>query len=358
MNPLKDITVLLTSVGGPVAPSYVNCFKAVQERKITVVGVDSSLENAGRFVVDKFEKVPPVSEEDAYVTAMLDIAKKYNVDAIVPTAETESLALAAHRDQFEQIGTKLICADYDVLKLSSDKSEFCDVLKEHGLPIPEIYSVTTLKAFKEAAQKLGYPEKAIIMKPKFGIGSRGVRILDERKDRKDILFNHKPESNIFTVMEDIEKILQDDDFPELVVSEYLPKGIEYSVDILARNGEMLLCAPKLRMKKIVGLSLFGVIDHNEEVENLCREMCKIFKLNYNNNIQFKRSEKDILVPFEINPRIAATISLAAAAGANLPYFAVKLGLGEDIPDVKINNGVKMYRHLQEVFVYNDKSFSL
>jgi len=359
MKPMKDITVMLTSVGGPVAPSYVHCLKTVQERHITVIGVDSSLENAGRFIVDAFEKVPLVRDEDEYVKAMLEISTQYNVDAIVPSSETESLALAKHRDRFEDIGTKLICSNYEIIKLCSDKSLFCDVLKEHGFPAPEIYSVKTLKQFKEAAKALGYPGKAIIMKPKFGIGSRGVRILDEQKNRKDILFNEKPENNIFTIMEDIEKILQDDDFPELVVSEYLPKGIEYSVDILARDGEMLMCAPKLRMKKIVGLSLFGVINRNEEVENLCREMCKIFKLSYNNNIQFKQSEDNKFVPFEINPRIAASISLAAAAGANLLYFGVKLGLGEDIPKkVEINNKTKMYRHLQEVFVSEGESFSL
>ena len=184
-----------------------------------------------------------------------------------------------------------------------------------------------------------------------------MRILDENKDRKDILFNEKPESSIYTIMEDIEKILKDDDFPELVVSEYLPKGIEYSVDLLARDGEMLIAAPKLRMKKIVGLSLNGVIDKNEEVENLCREMCKAFNLSYNINIQFKQREDGSFVPFEINPRIAASISLAAASGANLLYFGVKLGLGEEIPKTQVKDQTKMFRHLQEVFVKDGESFS-
>ncbi len=355
---MKNITVILTSIGGPVAPSYINCLKTVKERTINVIGVDSSDENAGRFLVDKFEQVPLTNKPEDYFKAMLEIAKQNNVDAIVPSSETESLVLSKNRDYFDKIGTKLICPDYDIIKLSSDKSLFCDVLRENGLPFPEIYSVKTIKEFKTAAQKLGYPKKAIIMKPKFGIGSRGVRILDEQKNRKDILFNEKPENNVYTIMAEIEKILKDDNFPELVVSEYLPKGIEYSVDLLTKDGEMLICIPKLRMQKIVGLSLFGIVERNEEVENLCRQMSKIFKFNYNINIQFKYSEDDKIVPFEINPRIAATISLAAAAGANLLYYGVKLGLGEDIPKVEIKNGTKMFRHLQEVFVHDGKSISL
>lgn len=355
---MKNITVILTSVGGPIAPSYINCLKTVKERDIKVIGVDASEENASCFIVDKFEKIPLVSDEDEYIKAMLEISQKENVDAIVPSSEPESLALAKNKDKFESIGTKLICPDYDIIKLTSDKFLFCDVLRKNNIPFPEVYRTKTLRGFKDAAEKLGYPQKAIIMKPVFGIGSRGVRILDENKDRKDILFNEKPEANIFTDMDDMEKILKDDDFPEVVVSEYLPKGIEYSVDLLADKGKMLIAVPKLRMKKIVGLSLHGVVDRNEEVEDLCAKMCKAFNLSFNNNIQFKQREDGSFVPFEINPRIAATISLAAASGANLLYFGVKLSLGEEIPEVEIKNKAKMLRHLKEVFVHEGKSFSL
>ena len=169
---MKDITVILTSVGGPIAASYANCLTTVKERSIKVIGVDSSIENAGRFIVDSFEQIPEVADEDAYIDAMLKISREHNVDAIMPVSETESLALAKNRSKFERIGTKLICPDYDIIKLTSDKFLFCDVLREHNLPYPEVYSATTLKEFKESAKKLGYPEKAIIMKPKFGIGSR------------------------------------------------------------------------------------------------------------------------------------------------------------------------------------------
>lgn len=355
---MKNITVILTCIGGPVGPSYLRCLRIVKERKINVIGVDSSAENAGSFLVDKFYQVPLTENEEQYVEAMLKISQREHVDAIVPASETESLVLSKNKQRFDKIGTKLICPDYDTIKLTSDKFLFCDYLKKKGLPFPEIYSVKTLKEFREAARKLGYPEKPIIMKPKFGIGSRGVRILDVKRNRKDILFKEKSESSIYTILEDIEQILKGDDFPEVVVSEYLPKGIEYSAETLSKDGEMLICVPKLRMKKIVGLSLFGIVDRNEEVEDLCRKMSKVFRFNYNFNVQFKYSEDNKLVPFEINPRIAATIILAAAAGANLLYFAVKLGLDEEIPKVKIRNGTKMLRHLKEVFVYDGESFSL
>ena len=122
---MKDITVILTSVGGPIASSYINCLKMVEERAVKVIGIDSSAENAGRFLVDEFKQVPLVRDEEAYIESTLQIAARYNADAIVPSSETEGLALAKNRHRLKAIGTKVICSDYEIMKVSSDKFSFC-----------------------------------------------------------------------------------------------------------------------------------------------------------------------------------------------------------------------------------------
>ena len=179
-----------------------------------------------------------------------------------------------------------------------------------------------------------------------------MRILDVHKNKRDMLFNEKPDSNVFSTLEDMEPVLAGGAFPELVVSEYLPNGYDYDVDLLVKDGTVLVWAAKARIKKIVGLSLVAVIDQDPEVGELCRRICEVFNLSYNVNIECKRSMAGVMVPFEINPRIAATISLPAAAGANLIYLGVKLGLGEKIPPVDIKNGTTIYRHLSGTFVHN------
>ena len=355
---MKDITVILTSVGGIIGPNHIDCLRAVKERDIKIVGVDASSDNAGAFLVDRFEKIPFVSSEDAYIKKMLQISKESKVDVIVPASDPEVLLLSKNRDSFKNIGTKIVCSGYESAKIASDKYLFSKKLIENNLPAPELYNAKTLEEFKNAAKKLGYPEKPVVMKPRFGTnGGRGVRILDDKKNRKDILFNEKPDDNVYSRMEDIEDMLQGENFPELVISEYLSKGGEYDVDILTRNGEMLVCSPKLRIKKIVGLSLYAFIDNNKEVEDVCRKICKLFKFDYNINIELKRSGDGRIMPFEINPRIAATISLPAAAGANLVYFGIKLALGENLPKIELENKTKIFRHLQGVFVRGEARIS-
>ena len=44
----------------------------------------------------------------------------------------------------------------------------------------------------KAAEKLGYPEKDVVFKPPEGKGARGVRVLTEKSDRYDLLFNGRP----------------------------------------------------------------------------------------------------------------------------------------------------------------------
>jgi hypothetical protein len=53
------------------------------------------------------------------------------------------------------------------------------------------------------------------------------------------------------------------------------------------------------------------------------------------------------LPFDFNPRIAASVAFCTAAGANLIYYALKMALGENIPRVQVKDNVMMLRYFQE-----------
>ncbi|MDO8264860.1 MAG: ATP-grasp domain-containing protein, partial [Candidatus Parcubacteria bacterium] len=90
---------------------------------------------------------------------------------------------------------------------------------------------------------------------------------------------------------------------------------------------------------------------NEVVEKLTADICRAFNFSYNINIEMKFSEEGIPVPYDINPRIAASVAFCSAAGANLIYYAMQLALGEEIPEnIQIKEGVKMVRYLKEYYV--------
>ena len=52
---------------------------------------------------------------------------------------------------------------------------------------------------------------------------------------------------------------------------------------------------------------------------------------------------------EINPRIAATMQIFKEGGLNLPYLRVKQLIGEELPEVNIEYGIKMHRRYLEMF---------
>ena len=143
----------------------------------------------------------------------------------------------------------------------------------------------------------------------------------------------------------------------MVVSEYLTGG-EYSVDALARNGVSLYVVPKRRIVTAPGPTLVSVVEKNDAVAEVVRDVIEALGFDYNVNIQLKYSESGVPVPFEANPRIAGSIASCTAAGVNLLYYAIKLALGEEVPTRRVKYGTMMIRHLQETFIYHGEAFQL
>lgn len=351
---MKDCTVILTCCGGLVIPGMLQSLKSVTERRVRVVGVDMKETAVGAYLVDKFYTVPS-GNSPAYINAMLDVATSEEVNVILPTSHEESLALARHRQIFEEKGIKVAVSDYEVLKRAYHKGDCYRFLKDKNLPCPRYYTVGSVEEFREAAGALGFPGHPVVVKPPLNRGGRGVRVLVPYGARESLL-TEKPgslEMNFDIMLE----VLQEEGFPELIMMEYLP-GEYYSVDLLTKNGLSLYVVPKVRIEGTPSQTLVGEVRRNLEVEKAAADICRAFNFNYNINIEMKYSREGNPIPYDLNPRVAASVAFCTAAGANLLYFAVKLALGEKIPEVDINDGVKMFRYFRELFVADGKPYYL
>lgn len=344
---MKPIKVILTCAGGLESVGKIESLKSVKERKVTVVGTDMDKDTPGSHVADKFYTVPSGDSPD-YIDAMLRIAKKEGVDVILPASQNEIISLSKNKALFEKIGTAVACSSHESIAASSDKGLLYEFLKKRGLPYPKFYNVNSIDEFKHAVAKLGYPAKQVVMKPRLTSGSRGFRIIKSGVDEKELLLGHKPADNVYADMPELERILGSGKFPGLVVSEYLP-GKEYSIDVLARNGESLIIVPRVRDRVMHGISIAGTVEKNAEVEAVVKPIVKAFGFDYNVNVQLKGSDDGRLLPYEINPRISGTIAAATGAGANLIYFGAKLALKEEIPKVSVKYGTKMIRYWREMY---------
>jgi len=347
---MKDIVVLLTRVGSFVSVSYINTLKTVTERKIRIVGVDSNDQNAGSKIVDIFYKIGEFNKNPSkYCEEILEIVEKEKVNVILPTDEEESVILRRNEEKFKEKGVVLSCPTLEVLEKFNSKSAFYEGLKNKGLPYPHFFVVEDFLSLEFAARKLGYPQKEIIIKPIKGVAERGFRILSEKVDRLDFLYNKKPAENLYLSLEDLKRIIREKKIPKTIVSEFLGGKREYSVDTLSKEGKLIISIPKFRIKTVLGASSIGEVSLDKDILELTKKIIEKLNLNSNINIQFKENDEGLLVPYEANLRIAGTISLTTASGANLIYFGIKQALGEEIPIVEIKNKSKIYRYLGDYF---------
>ena len=134
--------------------------------------------------------------------------------------------------------------------------------------------------------------------------------------------------------------------------EYLP-GEEFSIDCLAAHGRALYVIPRVRNRVALGSSTIGTVVRSEEATDCARRLLSGLRLHGNVNVQLRRAADGRLKLIELNPRLSGTVVLCAAAGVNLPYFGVKLGLGEPVPEVQPRWGTKMLRYWAEVFLSPD-----
>ncbi|MCB0328848.1 MAG: ATP-grasp domain-containing protein [Bdellovibrionales bacterium] len=347
---MRDICVLITCCNGIISPGQISCLRDIDERSVRIVGVDASEFGYGSRMVDCFRKVPRANDP-GYVQILLSICEEERVDVVLVANDAEFF-LSEYKQEFLERGTQLALNDSDLLVSVDDKASFFRLLQKKGLPTPKFHVPANPEEFEEACHDLGYPENPVVAKPRRGGGSRGVRIIRPGLSKQKILLGKLGNQDI--TFEDMCAGLSEGDvFPSIVVMEYLP-GIEYSVDSLVDQGEALIIVPKTRDVSEPGRSLVARVDCNEEVVEAVSTICRELDLHYNINIQFKRGSDGILYPYELNPRIAATIAACRAAGANLLYFGVKLALGEEIPPVSIHNGMRMIRYYQEYYEFPEE----
>ncbi len=348
---MKDITVLLTAAGSPSSPGLIKCLKNNGERKVKVVGTDMKTDATIGQMVDIVRLVPPASAPN-YIDKLLQVCQEEKVDVLIPGISQELPGLQEKKKAFESIGTKVSVSDGEGLNIANDKIRLYQYMKAHGFDTPEFTVINCLDEFEIACKKIGYPERPICIKIKDGSGSRGIRLIDPSKSRYDIFAGEKPNS-FYTAYEDMLSILEEAvAFPELMIMELLP-GLEYSVDLLADHGKTLYIVG--RESNVINASIpqEATLAYNEEAYEISKSIVESLSLDGNVDLDFKFDSDGHPRLMEINPRLAATLSVIAAGGVNLLYLRVKQLLGEKLPDVEVNYGVKLKRRYHELFCDKD-----
>ena len=312
-----EARVLVTGTGGP---SGISVMRAIAGDDLDVFSADIDPYAAGLYLVDAERRLLiPRGDSASFVDFVFGVCEREGIDVLVPTVDSELVPLASERERFAAIGTTLVLASEETLRMCLDKWELhrrCT----GALRVPACHLAD--ESFDPAV-----PELPAIVKPREGSGSRGIRLIERR--------------------EELERIDRDG---TLLVQEHLP-GAEYSLDTLARgDGTVIAVVPRERLKVDSGIAVTGRTVRDDGLQEIGRRVAEAIGLTSVANIQVKIAADGQPALLEVNPRFPGTMPLTVASGVNMPRLCVEDALGSPLPDEILPfEPLAMIRYFEERF---------
>ena len=123
--------------------------------------------------------ISPLIYDENYIPFLLDYCQKNAIDIVISLFDIDLLILAKHKREFEEIGTRVIVSDSQIVEVCNDKWRTYSFLKSNGFYTPLSFLNMDEVIDKIAVGELKYP---IVVKPRYGCGSISVAIAYDKKD--------------------------------------------------------------------------------------------------------------------------------------------------------------------------------
>jgi carbamoyl-phosphate synthase large subunit len=315
--PADTPRVLITGTGGP---SGISILRALADEPVELLAADIDPYAAGLYLVPPDRRaIVPRGDDPRFAETLFERCGVLRVDVVVPTVDSELLPLALERARYAGAGIRLVVASAETLAACLDKWELALRCRGH-VRVPDT-------APADAALDPGAITLPVIVKPRAGSGSRGIRLVERHAD--------------------LEALPRDG---TLLVQEHLP-GAEYSLDVIARaDGHVAGVVPRERLKVDSGIAVTGRTLHDERLEGFARTVAERIGLTTVANVQVKLDVAGEPALLEVNPRFPGTMPLTVAAGIDMPRLAIGEALGTPIPDGPLPfDDIAMVRYFNERF---------
>ena len=358
MKTAEKINVLLTCANAQISPSVFKLLKA-SDYVDKVVGIDANSYPGclGKEFFDTFYKVPNGESPD-YFQHIETIVKKEKIRVLFPASDEELFILSERREQLQSnYNCSVVSASKEVVNHVSNKAELCKQINLITENKVSFFEPKTLEDLEQALIKLGHPQKKVLLKPKFGRGSKGIKIICE--ERSEIL-NFEDKFNSFIKSADLLSFFKKnpDHLRDYLVSEYLT-GEKYSSDILAKNGEIHHSIQRSNgiNPKLNPPTQYAEIVNFHDIKEFNQKICKHFKIDNFAQIEVGRDSQDKLKIIEINARLDATLPITMGLGHNYYDYLIHKQLFGVFPEITDNwrSGTFFYRYWSDGFTTNEST---
>jgi predicted ATP-grasp superfamily ATP-dependent carboligase len=259
-------------------------------RRLTRSGVSSY---ASRHVL-----YAPPEDQTAFVDSVLEVIRRCRVDVVLPIGDVSCRILSKHRAEVEALAAIPI-ADWDVMRIASDKQASVSLAQRLGVPVPRTYD-----------DKCAVERYPVVVKSRLGAG--GVSYVNS----PDELAAINAEGSI--------------------LQEYVG-GEGYGFFALFEDGRERAIFMHRRIREYPvtgGASTAAESIYDEELLDLGLTVLKGLRWHGVAMVEFKRDARDGGYKLmEVNPKFWGSLDLSIAAGVDFPRLAVQMALGRLTTDV-------------------------
>lgn len=294
---------------------------------VHVLGTDIREKSVGRFLCDDFALLPPPESAD-YLEALVNLAESGHIDVVLPQTSREVRLLSHSRGWLAERGVVVVVMDGSRVARTDSKWELILECRKLGFPVPAAFLTRTKAELYDAVERIGYPEKPVVVRPPESNGMRGLRILSSGAWDLARFFAEKPTGIEQALDEFTQMIGRGESWPDLLVTEFLP-GQEYSVD--AFRG-MAGTRAVVRLRKTIrsGITFDADVLPESELAGLSCSLARAMDLRFAFGFQWKEDAAGLPTMLECNPRVQGTMVAATLAGVNVIWLAIREALGNPI----------------------------
>ncbi len=318
------MVVLVSGASGIIGYGILRSLR-ISGKGLQLIGTTIFEDSVAEGFCDIFEKAPLTGNEE-YLPWLIETIKKHSVDMIIPGIDADMYLWAENIEELKKTGTEVLLNKLDLISLCKDKWEFYNFLIKYKSPysIPSSLS----KSFWEVSEKFGMP---LLLKPRNGFGSKGiVRVYDE-----ETFLKHQDKIGETLIVQP----LIGDDSEEYTTSAFCD----------GKGGFFAFMTLKRKLSKD-GYTEKAEVANLENIENVLKNLCEIFKPIGPTNFQF-RIQNGILKLLEINPRVSSSTSIRSKFGYNESKMAIEYFLEkENIKQPVIKYG-KAVRYIEDLIIY-------
>lgn len=304
------MNILLTSVGRRAY--MVKYFQEVLGEEGQVHVCNSDDKTVAFQYADK-AVLSPLIYDEAYIPFLLKYCEENQIKILISLFDIDLLVLAKNKHRFEEIGTKVIVSDPELIEICNDKWKTYLFLKEHGFHVPKTYLSLQKVMLALDSGELQYP---IIIKPRFGCGSIAMSVAE---DEMALLYYFR--RNTRAVNRTYLKYESAAVEEKILFQEMLP-GQEYGADIihdLHGNFQSAIIKKKIAMR--AGETDIAQVVDSEVIYREARRLGHLTRHIGNMDVDIFDVDG---VPYilEMNARFGGGYPFSHMAGCNLPAAIV------------------------------------